>query len=171
VSYKRRNIVLSIVVLLFCWISWNIAIQETVLLKKDLNQARTTLDQVKDAPLRIKILEKKLEQVKGSSNRFYSGILEMRQALLSEVTLLIEKYDLSLKRFPDYFLHENEGIELTTSPIVLTGAFLDMLRFIDEFEKKNFNGKISATTFEIEESPRTKKRTLYLTIYVQSINQ
>ena len=169
-NYKKKNIILAISFCVFLWLSWKLAIGETVELAEELNHLDENLKSLEDAPEKIRLMEAKLEQVEGKTKKLYSGVLEMRKELLAEVTKLSLEYNLSLKKFPDYYSQEKEGIELTTSPIVLSGDFKKMVRFIHEFEQKNVSGKISSTLFKINESPRNKVRTLYLTLYIQSIN-
>ena len=156
--------------LIFLWLSWNLALKETFILAGEIGQIRTDLKALEDAPNKIRLLEGKLKKVEGKTKQLHSGVLEMRKALLSEVSDLANKYQLSLKNFPDYFSQQKEGIELTTSSLVLSGDFKQMVQFIDEFERMKISGKISSASFKIDESPRTKKRSLYLTLYVQSIN-
>ena len=169
-TYKKRNIILLASVLILLYLSWNLAIGETVKLADQVSQIETDLKNLENAPNEIARLESELSQVKGKTDKLYSSVLDMRKSLLSEISDLANQYQLTLKSFPDYYLQQKEGIELTTSPIVLSGNFKGMVQLINEFENKNISGKISSTLFEIKESPRTKKRTLYLTLYVQSIN-
>ncbi len=169
-SYRNKNRVLLVSALVFLLLSWKLAIQETVILSDSLAKTEAELKKMENAPQLISELELELRTIKKQSQRLYSGVLEMREGLYSEISMLAEKHKLSLNRFPNYYAQEKEGIELTTSLLVLSGDFKNMVRLIDEFEKANTSGKISSTYFEVDQSPRTKKRNLYLTLYIQSIN-
>ena len=169
-TYKRKNIILLSVFVLFLYVSWEVAIKETFIVTDNLSKVEEELKKIENAPIEISRLEGQLGQFKSKSQKLYSGVLEMRKGLLSEVSALANKYDLSLKSFPDYYLQQKEGIELTTSLLVLSGEFNNMVKLISDFEQTNKAGKISSTLFEVEQSPRSKKRELYLTLYVQSIN-
>lgn len=169
-TYKKKNIVLLISFVVFLYLSWTLAIQETVELSTALEKTKTELKKIENAPTLIAQLEGELSRVRDQSQRLYSGVLEMREGLYSEISMLAQKHQLSLNRFPNYYSQEKEGIELTTSLLVLSGDFKKMVQLVEEFEKANTSGKISSTLFEVDESPRNKKRSLYLTLYIQSIN-
>lgn len=169
-SYKKKNIILWVSTLLFFILSWNLAFQETIELSQNIERIENQLSNVDRAPREIAKLESELKQMQGSTKMLYSSVLEMRESLLSEISELSSKYDVSLKSFPEYYIQDKESFELTTSPIVLQGEFKDLIQLMDEFERMNTSGKVSSAYFNIEESPRTRKRSLFLTLYIQSIN-
>jgi predicted nuclease with TOPRIM domain len=171
VSFKKKNIILLITAVFSLYLSWTLAIHETVELSSSTAEMEQRLEAAKEAPNEIKRLELELDKVKGKTRKLYSGVQDLRKLLLSEVTALADLYELTLKSFPEHFMQQKEGMELSTSPVVLSGAYKDMLQMIYEFEQNEIAGKISSVVFEIEESPRTRNRKLFMTLYVQSINQ
>lgn len=169
-SFKKKNILLVVGALLLLILSWNLAIYETVELKNNISGVEQELQGVERAPIQIAKLEAELNQIQGNSKMLYSSVLTMRENLLAELDELTKKHSVNLKSFPEYYIQQKENFELTTSPIVLEGSFKNLLKLMDEFEKKNTSGKVSSAHFKIEESRRTGKRTLFLTLYIQSIN-
>ncbi len=169
-TFRKKNIILIIGAVLLILLSWNLAIKETLGLKSKIENLQQKLTMVEQAPKQIARLENELNQIQGNSKLLYSSVLTMRESLLSEITELSIKHNVKLKSFPEYFIQEKENFELTTSPIVLEGNYKELLSLMHEFEKENTSGKISSSHFKIEESRRTGKRTLFLTLYIQSIN-
>ena len=139
-------------------------------MKSSIAQIEQDLLDVDKAPLQIAKLEGELNRIQGNSKMLYSSVLSMRENLLSELVQLTTKHEVNLKSFPEYYIQQKENFELTTSPIVLEGSFKNLLKLMDEFEQKNTSGKVSSAHFKVEESRRTGKRTLFLTLYIQSIN-
>lgn len=169
-SYRKKNIILIIGVLVLFWLSWNLALVETIELEEKVSHMELELESIKNAPEEINRLKMEIDKVNHQSEKLHLSIMEMRKNLLLQVSTLADKYSLSLNSFPDYYVQSVENIELTTSPVVLSGEFKGMIQLIYDFEKNTKVGKISSASFEIKVSPRTKKRTLSLTLYVQSIN-
>ncbi|MBL4707493.1 MAG: hypothetical protein JKY48_03525 [Flavobacteriales bacterium] len=139
-------------------------------MSQNIENIENQLINIERAPKEIAKLESELKQLQGSTKMLYSSVLDMRESLLYEISELSSKYNVSLKSFPEYYIQDKENFELTTSPIVLQGTFKNLVMLMDEFEKMNTSGKVSSAYFNIEESPRTKKRSLSLTLYIQSIN-
>jgi len=169
-SFKKKNIILLIMTLLFCILSWKLAFKETYNLYQNIEIIENDLKNAESAPEKILKLETELNLMNGNTIMLYSSVLEMRESLLAEISHLTSKYNVKFNSFPEYYIQEKENFELTTSPIVLQGSFRNLLLLLAEFEKNNTSGKISSTNFRIEESPRNGKRSLYLTLYIQSIN-
>jgi len=169
-TYKKKNIILLVGFILLLILSWNLAMVETFNLKNQIQMVNKELRSAENAPLQIAQLNRELNQIQGNSKLLYSSVLQMREALLSELVQLTSKHRVNLKSFPEYFIQEKEDFELTTSPIILEGSFKNLLQLMDEFEKSNTSGKVSSALFRVEESRRSGKRTLYLTLYIQSIN-
>ncbi len=169
-SFRKKNIILLSGTVLFLILSWNLAFKETVELSRNIERIETELTNAAKAPEEIVQLESELSLMQGNTKMLYSSVLDMRESLLAEMSQLTNKYNVSLKSFPEYYIQEKENFELTTSPIVLQGSFKNLLMLMDEFEKNNTSGKVSSAHFIIKESLRTRKRSLYLTLYIQSIN-
>jgi hypothetical protein len=169
-TFKKKNIILLMGALLLLLLSWNLAISETVNLRTKVSQAEVSLFSVERAPQEIANLKYELGKIQGNTKMLYSGILPMREALLSEITELAYKYDSQLRGFPEFFIQEKEDFELTTSPVVLEGKFENLLKLMNDFEERNSTGKISSAHFEVKRSLRKRDRKLFLTLYIQSIN-
>ena len=169
-TFRKKNILLLAGTLVFLILSWNLAIGETFKVRSQVVQSEASLANVEKAPQQIAELKFELDKIQGNSQTLYSGILPMREALLSEITDLAYKYNAQLRSFPEYFIQEKENFELTTSPVVLEGDFKNLLKLMNELEEKNTAGKVSSAQFKIKKSLGRKDRKLFLTLYIQSIN-
>lgn len=169
-SYKKKNIILLCGSIILLFLSYQLAFKETFAILKKNENLQTQLVDIDNAPKEIKKLENELNLVEGNSKILYSGVLQFRENLLSEMTQLSAKYNINIISFPEYFLDEKAEFALTTSPIILEGEFKNLHQLIDNFERNKSSGKISAANFKLEKMHRSKKKKLLLTLYIQSIN-
>lgn len=169
-TYKKRNIILFGLTLLFFFLSWSLAISETFMLSNQIDTYNHELEVIKNAPIQIAKIESELAQLEGESQVLYSGVLDFREGLLRELTSLCSEYNVKLLSFPEYLMQSQQDIELATSIVLLKGDFKNLIKLLYEFETNTSIGKISSADFYVKESRTTKKRDLYLTLYIQSIN-
>ncbi|MAC94570.1 MAG: hypothetical protein CMC96_03615 [Flavobacteriales bacterium] len=170
-SYKKKNYLLLLGSLFLFWISWELAIAETVSLVEKSKNLESQLSKVSNAPEEIAMLENRLKMIHGESQKYQLGKNEMRNRLLSKVVDLSNEHKLSLKHFPDQFVQNEQEVQLATSKIMIEGEFKNMLKLIYAYENsEEMPGKVSSAVFQVQKERWKNKRSLQLILFVQSIN-
>jgi hypothetical protein len=125
---------------------------------------------ISGAPGRIRALEQesaRLDQVTGTRD---TGSIS-QQALLGLVTSYCQKENILLQAYPAPRTRQENDFLIETHALTLEGPFKSLLNLVYRIEQKEKTGKVASVDYMLKEDPRTHKRTLNATIYVQQVHK
>lgn len=166
----RKNYILFSIIFLMMILSWKLSIYPTIELSKEIELLESELALAKNSPSQILKLEKDLLAYQNSSSSVVVSLSSLRKSLLQRITKLTGKHEVNLRSFPQSSTSYLEGIEISTSVVELEGNFINLLQLADEIENDKGLGKLASIKFKSVEDRRTKRRSLLMTLYIQSIN-
>ena len=167
-TYKKKNILLGVGVLLFSIIAYYFSVAETIELMQQSKTNRVQLEESQMANEKIAQLESKLSLIDnklGSSNQYQ----DFQQILLERVSTFCEKNQLNLSKLPKPFTGENDNYLLQTFQFEVEGPFKLSLQLIYLLEEEWKLGKSISVNFEVKKNYKTNTKKLYTSLYLQSI--
>jgi hypothetical protein len=170
-TYRRRLILLSIIVVFIIPFTFQVAISPTIKLKKDLNKLRENLMQIEKAPLTILRYEKRLREVNAKIGENYDQNVDFQKNLLNEISKSCDKYGLILREFPQVFVWKNQNYDFITGYARIEGSFIPLLKLLNKIETERFYGKLVSVNFMTENDFKAKRLRLTMSIYIQMIKQ
>lgn len=168
-SYKKRNKYLLAVVILFMFISYQLAFKKTFNLISETSELENRAKAASDAPVKAEELQyqlKKIESIIGKNDIASDNI---QQLILSLVSSFCTKNNLVLQEFPKTKSYTENDIQVETNNIVIEGDFIKLLLLLNMLEQNKDVGRISSSRFQAKKNLKTKKIELTLTIYIQNI--
>lgn len=170
-SWKQKNHLLLVGLLLGCWIVYSFAVENTLEAKTTCEQMQIQIDSAAGAPERIAELKKellRLDALTGSSETLNSDSA-IHEQLLDLVTEYCQTNDLTLREFLIPIQYHQQEWLVETHPFTVEGNFVAIVQLLDHL-RKNVSGKIVSADIHSKKDNKTKTVSLLVTIYVQNIS-
>ncbi len=168
-AYKNKMRLLLAGSLLLIVIVWQFALKKTIALRSEatrLEEISTGSSASPEEVAQLKSTLSELDAIIGTGN---TGEKDARRSLLGFLTSYCAEKKILLKNLPETS-HKNEnGFTVETNIFTLEGAFKDLLGLHYLLEQKNRIGRIASTRYAVRTDPKSKKKILSATLYMQNI--
>jgi hypothetical protein len=168
-TYRQKNLLLLVSAFIFLLIVWQAAIKKTLGIRSDVNELANTMVIQNDASGQMPQLNKKLETINGYLRKYTSDSIRDQQFVMSRLSELCHRFNVTLKNFPQPFSTRENSLSLDTNIIETEGSFANLLKLVHALETDANIGRIASARFLTTVDPRTRKTVLTLTIYLQNI--
>lgn len=167
-KYTVKWIKLAIIVIVSFIISYLFAFSNTFDLYKQSSNNKTNIIELKEKPLILKKLEKKVIENEESMIKV-SGLdsLTSRQKMLDLFASATGKFLFSVKEVSPSYISSIDSTNYELSIYTLEGSFLELLKTWNYIEKQIHFGKIYSSRFYISEDYRLNLKKLNLILYVE----
>jgi len=167
IDNKNKLLFLGIVLLLFA--SYYMAIDKTLMLRKESQHLGTQVEQFKDIPKRLSIL--------GQKNSYYDSILgnmnladtSIQNNLLRTINHEASKNNIKVMDFNQPHIYQIGDNTLYTYSFNLSGNYTDILKVVHTIEQKGNFGEIKHVDFQKKKNYRTNRYSLAATVFVQQV--
>jgi hypothetical protein len=154
---------------LFILISYKLAVSKTIDAfhqKKDLTEKILMADnapqEIAGLKIRVEELNNILGAKSGHTNDFHIQILNVSSTYS-------QKNNIVIKNYPEEHVFQENDYILRTNILTVEGRFLGLLRFLYFMERQNEIGKIVSSNFYMEKEKYSRKKNLFLKLYIQNI--
>ena len=140
--------------------------KKTIELVKSNKNKKTEYQETINTPMQLKSFESRLE----SLNQFLGSSFECSELpeKIIEFTNSVPKYNVSLIDIQQKSDQTNENMTVCDFSIILTGSYINLLKYIYELETEQKIGRITSADFKTE-TDRNKRKRLLVEIYIQNI--
>lgn len=170
-NYKSKVILLYAGFIAIMVIVYELAMKETIRLKRSYSEITVKLEQAGQVDLKINELEDRLSSLQTVMGQIYDQPLEIQEALLEKITTYCNEHDLTIREVRPMHTANNLSYRIETSNYIIEGRFIPLLQFLEYLEKDNICGKIVSIEFYKKREIKTKKERLYLSVFLQNIKQ
>lgn len=168
-TYKQRFFAFIGIVVLAIWFVYAVAIKPTISLKHEVKEKQGMVDALSSAPQRIKTATNRLEIINSQFTSFSMSGSSSRDLILQEISSYCAKNKISIYNYPESHIAENNLFTVETNRIVIKGSFKRLVKLIHYLEAKANFGRIIAINMYIEENRKTKRKMLFLELFIQNI--
>ena len=168
-TYKQKFQLLIGGGVLFFFLAYQLAIQSTLEKAADCGQLKEQLGMIQDAPEQIALTRQKLasfQHVIGNSEKGST----IHEELLDNISRFCQNNGLSVTGFPGAHQFQKNDYRVITSRVTVKGKFIPLLKLMYHVEKNSYYGRISSVIFQSQRDIKTRKRELFLTLFIQNIN-
>lgn len=160
IPYKYRGLLLLfLLVVMLPVVAWRLALADTFSAWMDCHRLEKRLDGVSTSLPTVGITPRPLPS---AQELILSGALIDSVRRFSAATLQVAGY------LPVTTLQQ-DGIEIHTAQLILTGSFHDLLRSVQALEQHLPECRIQSLQWQCAKQYRTRKLQLSLTLYIQQL--
>lgn len=166
---KTKNGILLAAILLVVFLCYQLAISNTLQLKKEYKNLLAEQALLENAPEKVALLIKKQVYYDSILNKMNLGNTSIENNLLRVINIEAEKNKLKLIDFNDPHISEVDGNQLNTFDFILEGEFISLIKTIYVLEQENTFGEVVHLHFEKKKNYRTNKSYLEARVFVQNV--
>lgn len=170
-TYKQYLYLLIAVFVLGLLVSYKIAVKPTIDAKKKLQQLQDDIRNVDEAPRKRAMLLQQIEQYDRLIGEQATNQKFEQQQVLDYISNYCQKSKSTVREFPEIHSFTKENYVLNTIVFTIEGNFRHLLELLFLIETDLKIGSIQSIDFYTEDEFRTKKKRLFLKVYLQTINQ
>lgn len=167
IDNRNKLLFLGIAILIFA--SYQLAINKTILLRKESQRLEVQVEQFKDIPNKLAILNQK--------DTYYDSILgkmdlvdtSIQNNLLRTINQEASKNNIKVMDFNQPHLYQMGENTLHTYSFNLNGNYTDILKVIHTIEQKGNFGEIVHVNFQKKKNYKTNRYNLGATVFVQQV--
>lgn len=171
ISYKRKLTFLVAAIVILGYLSFNLAVKETVQLIYQCDSLENKINELKNAPEQIAILQQRINTIESDasvSSDTNSGFQKYIFRILDNYckinpVMLVEVSEVALYQTGEYCVE--------THQLRVTGSFIPILKLIYEYENKCKPGRLTAIHFERIKDNKTGVLHLFCTLFLQKIKK
>jgi hypothetical protein len=170
-SWKQKNRLLLIGLLIGCWIIYSFAIANTLAAKSACEQIQLQLDSSAGAPEQIEQLTAELLRLNaftGSAEKVNTDSA-VHEQILDLLTEYCQANHLELREFLLPITYRQQEWLVETHPFTVEGNFNAIVQLLD-YLRMHVPGKVVSADIHSKKDNKTKTTSLLVTIYVQSIS-
>ncbi|MCW3787906.1 hypothetical protein [Plebeiibacterium sediminum] len=169
-SYKKRFYRIIIGLILLICLSYKFAFQNTLLLKDNLEQLKTELRKIENAPYKLNMIQQKLDEI---DTRIGDVNFEIDKGgyLIDIIGDFCKRNDLVLNEIPQKHVFNKENFNVVTFKVLIEGSFKRQLQLLNEIEDQPIIGKVRSVCFESKYDLKLKKKFLYGSYLFQSLKE
>jgi hypothetical protein len=166
-TYQRKFYLVLFGACVLIWLSVKMGVSKTIELKTQLNERQEQLKGIQDAPLRLKQIKRRLEEVERLIGDA-SGE-DASPYLMEKAGSYCKKNRLILNEIPQKHVFSKDDLSVVTYQLKVQGSFKKLLKLLNELEQYSQAGKLRSVTFLAEYNLRRKKKELFGVYYIQSV--
>lgn len=172
ISYSSKTKLLYVISFLLFVVVYHIAVKPAINRYKILHYKNRQLAEVADLPVKIKNIKRGIKQINaiiGGANQ--DTTQNKRRKLLETISGYCDKKPITINKIikPEYIQQNNVMVEL--NKVLLKGRFAGLLRFVYYMEGRQTLGHVASLSFLLKKDIRTKKKSLNLLIYFQTVSE
>lgn len=168
-TYKQLILLYVAGVFLSFILVYKIALKPTFQLKKEYKEKEAVLENVSTAPVQIKNISKRLNQIDNQFKLLSFEENTSRDRILEEIAGYCNKHRLTVYNYPELHQYNNKTFTIESNRIVVKGGFIKLLKLVNYLEGKADFGRIISLSFNTEVNRKTKRKELYLELIFQNI--
>jgi hypothetical protein len=168
-TYKTKIIYLGIAFVMFLFLSFKLAINKTIDLKKQCTEIEKRMDQLKTAPQQMAIIKSKLQVIDSQVGGKRIDQINLEELIIEHISTFCKYNNLVLKEYPGIHQFKQQDYLTETCKVTVEGSFIRLLRLANDIERNFSYGKVSSLNFYLQKNFSTKKNELLMEIYVQNI--
>lgn len=170
VSNKLKIILLGIATLIVAYIIYNIAIIETIEIKRQLDNNIEQLNQMSNAKKQIKQLTRELARINQDFTSADVDQSKFREYVLEKINNSISKMDyVKLIEIPQEHCFRKNNYDIYTYSLLLEGDFFQLQRLVYSWETGFLKKKIRSVSYYTKVDNKTGAESLMFKIYIQNI--
>lgn len=150
---------------------YNLAFKKTFSELKFMNENIRQLNILKDAPIQLQEINKKLQEIDGIFSSSLENGDNLEVLLLEKATLLVKNSNLRIIELPKNSSYSQNGFKVKTQQIVIQGPFNELLNFLHSIEHDPGIGKICSIDFYARNEIKKSNNSPNMRIYFQAIIQ
>ncbi|MCB0395291.1 MAG: hypothetical protein KDD36_01480 [Flavobacteriales bacterium] len=166
-SYKRKLQLLWIGAAAFAVLAYFLAVRNTVNLASEVREAEQMIEQARNAPRKLEVLESRLSCLNQQMGKYASGVNQ--DQILASVATFCADHNLILASFPAGTETVRGDLNMITYKVTVQGKFNDLMQLAYMLEKDGSKGHVSSLQFQVVEDVRSKRSYLMASIYLQNI--
>lgn len=166
-SWGQKNMLLVGVLVLSCWIAYNSAIGLTVQLARDCAALEKRVDSAEQVGAQVTALECELREAERIGGE---ATCITHEQLLDAVANYCAENALELRDYPAPLQMNREEWNVEIHQLTVAGSYTGIVQFM-EYLRASGRGHIVSVSMFSKTDNKTKIRSLYATIYVQSISK
>ncbi|MDD3685240.1 MAG: hypothetical protein PHE56_00600 [Bacteroidales bacterium] len=163
---KKLRLLLAVVVI-FAFVSYQLAISDTISSYKACVKLEEQYDKAKDAPQKMQVLKTQLNNLNQEIN--CPEDINFQEQLLKKITAFKGNGNIVLRELPEPIYYKEQDLLVETQVVKIEGGFHDLLKLLNEMETDFNYSKVSSAGFEIENDYKNNRLRLSLKIYFQNI--
>lgn len=169
-TWKQKNRLLWVALLLCCWMVYGFAISNTLTAKATCDALQLQIDSAQEAPQLIAELETQLAQLNNSTGTLHGSSADssIHEQLLDLVTVYCAEHDLILREFISPIRYTQHEWLIETHPFTVEGGFIEIVKFLDHLRKYS-PGNIVSADIHMRTDNKMKTTALQVTIFIQNI--
>jgi len=158
-------------VILLAVCSYVFAIKKTIEVKASCKTLQQKIDSAYVAPQQIRELSEEMKAYESSFGSQNSIEIDFQTVLLQTIGGFTEENNMEIQKFPTPHVFTKDKLELVTFQCTVSGTYAQHLKLIHLIEKQEFGASLVSVYFETKKNIKTKKLQLYMTMYIQKINE
>lgn len=167
IDNRNKLLFAGIIIMLFA--SYYFAIDKTLVLRKESERLSTQVEQFKDIPNKLAILNQKnvhFDSILGKMDLVDTSI---QNNLLRTINQEAAKNNIKVMDFNQPHLYQMGENSLHTYSFKLDGNYTDILKVIHTIEQKGNFGEIVHIDFQKKKNYKTNRYSLGATVFVQQV--
>lgn len=170
ITYKKKNKLLLIGVVLLIIVLYNFAFKKTILAYSDCKNAENQIAIAANAPMMVAQLKKQLLRIEETIGTNETNN-KSEQALLELVTNYCQSNSAVLNEFPKSTFANQGDLIIETNRFVIQGNFSTLIKLVYLLEQKEKMGQLASVHYQLKKDIITKKNALFVTIYLQKVKK
>jgi len=170
-TYKQKNKYLLIGFVLFLFLSYFMAISDTLAewsaygkLEKQASRLDETPQQLRGLQMKLKGLNYLIE----NKQRSHDGV---HASLLNVITTYCDENSILLREYPGSRENIQNDLVIETNIFEVQGSYLKLLNLVYLLEQKQRIGKVASVKFQSKKDMQSKQQILTVTMYVQNVKK
>ncbi|WP_190808386.1 hypothetical protein [Flagellimonas sp. S3867] len=168
-GFRKKNIVLILLILLSLLLCYKLAISNTLALKREYGALTKEEGLYKNIPQQLSLLSKKEAYLDTVLQDLNINNTSMENNLLRIINQEVSKNQLSLIDYNPAHISKQNETNFITYNFTLRGSFPSILKAIYSIEKHSGFGEIIHVDFTKEKNYKTRRNFLEASIYIQSL--
>ncbi len=168
-TYKQRNRVLLGGMVLLMIICYQFGVRNTLDLSSQVSEQQVRLQQLNNYPERLQSNLAKLKNINGSVDQYVRDDNFNQDEILESLSEFCGTNKLVIRSFPKSKLKRKNDILIETHRFEVEGGFTSLVELLYHIEVTEKLGRIASSNFETRLDRKTRRKRLFLTVYLQNI--
>jgi len=166
---NTKNSILFLGIGAMCFASYYLAINKTILLRKETQRLEVQVEQFKDIPNKLALLSQKDAHYDSILGKMDLVDTSIQNNLLRTINQEATKNNIKVMDFNQPHRYQMGENSLHTYSFKLNGDYTDILKVVHTIEQKGNFGEIVHMDFQKKKNYRTNKYSLGATVFVQQV--
>lgn len=165
----KRNKLLAGGLLLLLVLSYYLALDKTLVLRRTSQELSSEAAQFSDISGKLAVLQQKQRHYDSLLVQMNMDDSSLQNNLLKQLNRQAALHDIKVMDFNPAHTHESEGTRFDTYSFDLRGNYTDILKVLYDLEQKGNYGEIVHLAFEKKKDYRTRRYHLDAMVFVQQL--